>query len=462
MHTLPVELVRPVLEAEILDRTDIRSCALVNRIFHAEAVAVLYRNIDLGHIIMRDGPHDQPELVHPCATILQKPWYGKHVQHFSESSDVATVDPTLLIDFLTALRLCTNLRSFTWTFPHDAPASRAERVLLEYLAVLRRLRVPRLDICGVKGALGAQVLTRLMYMGDVASIGVQTHGSDIVRAESMAAALRERLRHLEFSGRDIGSRSYVPLFSRLSGLRSLTLRNATTRDVLEIVAVLPALTVLDTHFLPCEGPEPRASPPACKLQRLTVYVAGQALRRLWTWLPQLVPNPGLLSLSVRNHSAADAPAVSARNWAVAPTFLKRVARIHAATLQELAFDAMYMTPRDLSFVCGSFIALERLMCHLTMHDMDTVGEAICGAHELRHLSVYFKSRLPRGVAMRCAERWLRREGSKLEYVTLRHDVFQGCWVYREPSDTHPGGAYYMIVRSQMDRSVYKPMAVRYT
>ena len=124
-------------------------------------------------------------------------------------ADVATVDPMLLIDFLTALRLCTNLRSFTWTFSHDAPASRAERVLMEYLAVLRRLRVPRLDVRGVKGALGAQVLTRLMYMDDIASIGVQTHGSDVVRAESMAAALRERLRHLEFSGRDTGSRSYV-------------------------------------------------------------------------------------------------------------------------------------------------------------------------------------------------------------------------------------------------------------
>ncbi|GJE94706.1 hypothetical protein PsYK624_108770 [Phanerochaete sordida] len=453
-HTLPVELVRPVLDADVLSRADLRSCALVNHVFHAESIAVLYRNIEAGIIVTRHDKYGQPELVHPCTTILQKPWYANYVHCFSESSDVATIDPMLLIDFLAALRLCTHLRSFTWSFSPDAQTTRQERILIEYLAVLRRLRVPKLDIRGAPAALGAQVLTRLLYMDDLTSIGVQTRGSDVVRAESMAAALRERLTHFELAAREVGSRSYVPLFSRLRGLTSLTLRNITTRDVLEVLAVLPALTVLDTHFLVCAGSEARLPQPACQLQHLTIYVAGPSLRRLWTWIPQLVPRVGLQSLTVRNRGAVDT-SVSARNWTVAPTFLRRIARIHGATLENLELDALYMTQGDFSFLCGACTLLERLACGLTECDMDAIGKAICGAQELRQLSVGFKVRLPRGHPTRYAEQWLRQEGSKLASMTLRNDVFQGAWVYRKADDERPAGAYYEISHSETEYNLYR-------
>ena len=119
------------------------------------------------------------------------------------------MDPMLFMDFLAALRLCVNLQSFTWTFPLNAPHNRTERVLVDYLYVLKRLRVPKLGIRATHG-LSAQVLTKLMYMNDLRSVSVQALAADPVRTESMAAALRERLTHFEFGGQDSGSRTYAP------------------------------------------------------------------------------------------------------------------------------------------------------------------------------------------------------------------------------------------------------------
>ena len=84
-------------------------------------------------------------------------------------ADVATMDPMLFMDFLAALRLCINLESFTWTFPLNAPHNRTERVFIDYLYVLKRLRVPKLNIRATHGV-SAQVLTKLMYMNDLKSI----------------------------------------------------------------------------------------------------------------------------------------------------------------------------------------------------------------------------------------------------------------------------------------------------
>ena len=105
--------------------------------------------------------------------------------------------------------LCTNLQSFTWTFPPNAPHNRAEKVLIDYLYVIRRLRVPKLSIKATRG-LSALVLTKLMYMDDLKSISIQAETNDFVRVESMAAALRERVTHLEFWGDNVGIRSYTP------------------------------------------------------------------------------------------------------------------------------------------------------------------------------------------------------------------------------------------------------------
>ena len=58
---LPADLVQPILE-QLTKKADLCRCALVNRVFYAAAVPVLYRDIEVKHativvcsIVDRDG-----------------------------------------------------------------------------------------------------------------------------------------------------------------------------------------------------------------------------------------------------------------------------------------------------------------------------------------------------------------------------------------------------------------------
>lgn len=101
------------------------------------------------------------------------------------------------MDFLAALRLCTNLRSFTWTSPTNVRANRLDKVLTDYLYVLKRLRIPNLSIVAPLGVT-PQILSNLMCMDDLREIAVHTKDADFIRTESMAAALRQKVTHLDF------------------------------------------------------------------------------------------------------------------------------------------------------------------------------------------------------------------------------------------------------------------------
>ena len=50
IRTLPVDLVKPILE-HLSNRGDLCRCVLVNQAFHVAAVALLYRNIEVGSSI---------------------------------------------------------------------------------------------------------------------------------------------------------------------------------------------------------------------------------------------------------------------------------------------------------------------------------------------------------------------------------------------------------------------------
>ena len=51
LQTLPADLIKPVLE-QLVSRTDLCSCALVNQGFHQAAVAVLYRNLETPKVVV--------------------------------------------------------------------------------------------------------------------------------------------------------------------------------------------------------------------------------------------------------------------------------------------------------------------------------------------------------------------------------------------------------------------------
>jgi hypothetical protein len=118
------------------------------------------------------------------------------------AGDVANLDAPLLTDLLTVLRLCMNLRSFTWSSFDEASnrgrLSRNNQVFIRYLDVLKRLRVPELTINMYYG-LDSRVLTELMYMHDLQSIRIISPGASRTVTETMAAALRGRLVHLSWS-----------------------------------------------------------------------------------------------------------------------------------------------------------------------------------------------------------------------------------------------------------------------
>lgn len=59
------------------------------------------------------------------------------------------------------------------------------------------MRVPNLSIIAPLG-ISSQVLSTLMCMEDLKEIAVHTRDADFVRTESMAAALRKRVTHLDF------------------------------------------------------------------------------------------------------------------------------------------------------------------------------------------------------------------------------------------------------------------------
>ena len=102
------------------------------------------------------------------------------------------------MDILAALRLCTNLQSFSLGSTKHICVHRVDQMLSNYLRVLQRLRVPKISIYS-QSSLSPQVLTSLMYMNDVKEIEVHTIGGGFVRAEAMAAALRRRVTHLAFT-----------------------------------------------------------------------------------------------------------------------------------------------------------------------------------------------------------------------------------------------------------------------
>lgn len=51
LQALPADLIKPVLE-QLVDRTDLCHCTLVNQVFHQTATAVLYKHLEMYNIVL--------------------------------------------------------------------------------------------------------------------------------------------------------------------------------------------------------------------------------------------------------------------------------------------------------------------------------------------------------------------------------------------------------------------------
>lgn len=152
----------------------------------------------------------------------------------------------------------------------------------------------------------------------------------------------------------------------MSHLRSLHLREAKSHAVVDVVAALPHLVTLKTHYIPQTSLTSQPKP-AGRLRCLEVHISGGQVLNMWDWILILVPHTSSLeSLIVRDPFVA--PKSNAyrfpHEWAVPSTFLCGLAETHGSSLRHLILDAAHLTVEDLAFVCARFVRLEWLTAHV--------------------------------------------------------------------------------------------------
>ncbi|EPS92693.1 hypothetical protein FOMPIDRAFT_1056638, partial [Fomitopsis schrenkii] len=138
---IPLDVL-PLIFEHLVDQRDLRVCAQLHSTFHDAATPILYRTLDSRVIKTR---HGREAVCHPASTLLKKPGYAKHVRHVRETGAIGFSKPELLHDCQQALKLCTNIQSFSWS-DESPDASHNDEVLLAFLNILHGLGLRQLTI----------------------------------------------------------------------------------------------------------------------------------------------------------------------------------------------------------------------------------------------------------------------------------------------------------------------------
>ncbi|PSR73361.1 hypothetical protein PHLCEN_2v10796, partial [Hermanssonia centrifuga] len=358
-------------------------------------------------------------IVHPSRTLLQKPWYTRYVRHVRETASVGAFDPSLLSDCRTALRMCTNIKSFTWM--DDGHDDRHDTELIAYLDILQELRVQELIIRTSSG-INAVVWDRLTEIDGLCKVAIWCLNGQPRVLQGWSEKLGSSLTHLEL-GVSCLSRQHPHFLSQLPLLKALRLKGAPSSSIPELLAVLPNLVVLDTEYFGT-GNTRFNEEPVASLRELTVRTSSVDIlgpQMLWPWIQKLIPRPSLETLTLNTFSTSGDMTMPRR-------FLLDLAGTHRLTLKHFIIDTVQLTMEELELLCTAFPALESISCSIAWCDNpDHLGDVIADAHRLRRLKLQVNwLRGPGWVPFGSehARKWMLRDNSRLRDVTIGRDMFE--------------------------------------
>ncbi|KIP09002.1 hypothetical protein PHLGIDRAFT_116720, partial [Phlebiopsis gigantea 11061_1 CR5-6] len=260
---IPADIVRHVV-AHLDSRKDLYRCALVNKLFHLAAVPLLWTTLNV-----RMKPWARPGPLHPAAVLLQRPEYCLYVFEICEDTGWTHMSRAILEERLSALRLCVNLRSFSWT--DSSTFSENDAAFLTHLDVLQQLHITELSV-KVSAGISPVVWQRLMQMRGLRSFSLSSSQCVLDDISTWAAAASSTMTHLELSVASEADR-YPAFIEQLHRLQSLRL-DAPCNTIPDLLAYLPNLVALDVRYrLSDRIPAPHhRRPPAARLRDLTVHV----------------------------------------------------------------------------------------------------------------------------------------------------------------------------------------------
>ena len=139
------------------------------------------------------------------------------------------------------------------------------------------------------------------------------------------------------------------------------MKGAPTSAIIEILAYLPKLVLLDTEYFGSGVPR-YVDVPVASLKELTVRTSSvdvQGPQQLWGWIRRLLPRPSLETFTLNAFSTQGDATMPRR-------FLLDLAQTHRDTLKHFIADSAQLTLEDVECLCTLFPALETLSCSIAL------------------------------------------------------------------------------------------------
>ncbi|XP_006461408.1 hypothetical protein AGABI2DRAFT_185661 [Agaricus bisporus var. bisporus H97] len=391
---LPFDILPIILQA-LSTRQDYLACTLVSKTFNRIATPLLYRELNSRAI-------PESPLHHPASTILKRPELAKYVRHVTETAgsvhrSLCTRFPTMAGDILRALSLYTKLISFAWI----DDSIETDNTLLSLIHVIRDRQHPLRELTiRTHSDLGTEVWSKLNTLTGLHSISLWCMEGPPRVLQGWSEPLGSTLSHLEL-GRCAGvpPTILVTVLSHLPLLTNLRLKGAPATSIPTILTCLPNLQILDTEYLPsfrtAQVPPPNQMPTLKSLIVRTNIVDTVGPGKLWTWIKDIVPNPGLEKLKLHaftmNNSGyictGAAGKMSSGGTMVSEMFLAKLAKLHGNCLREFDIGGVELTMSDIRYLKTSFAKLELLACAVAVPDVTAIQLMISGARKLHTLKL---------------------------------------------------------------------------
>jgi len=152
--------------------------------------------------------------------------------------------------------------------------------------------------------------------------------------------------------------------------------------------------------------------------------------KLWAWIRDLVPLPGLETFRLYVFT------INMGHTGIPRMFILDLAAVHGETLKHFMVGEAQLTLKDIECLCSKFPKLETLVCSTASPDVLSIVEAISGAKKLTSLRLqiqwiggfekkpHFTMEDARGVM-------LRDENPELRAIAIGDMQYKGKWALEE-------------------------------
>ncbi|KIY53052.1 hypothetical protein FISHEDRAFT_63477 [Fistulina hepatica ATCC 64428] len=362
----------PHILRQLDQRVDWHTCALVSRTFNRFTTPLLYSVLDSDVIASKHT------IAHACHTILARPELASYVRFVTETGTVhrsylaRSTGLTQLA--LRSLSLCHNIISVTWV--DDVPSTDAP-LSSQFLSVLKTLPIRDLTV-RTHIDIGDRVWEQMIQLTDIRRLSIWCAMEGRPRfLQGWSERLGSSLIYLELGSCNLPPTLIITTISHLPLLQSLRIKGVPSGTMFEILTLLPQLHSLDTEYYhsTCR----RRSVPYIlpTLRNLTVRTSSldTVQQTLWRWILEIVPHPGLDSLTLNTESI------------IPRMFILDLAAVHRKSLKYFSVTGPHMSLMDLECVCYKFPELESVMCPVASPDIDSIFSAVSRARNLRSLKL---------------------------------------------------------------------------